>query len=145
MFSRKVIAYRLACQNNLQLIINTFKDAYEQRNRPQNLSFHSDQGTNYTAFEFRDLLRSLKINQSFSKAGNPYDNACMESFFSSFKREEYNYKDYDFFDDLIESVKSYMKFYNEYRPHETLKNKTPNQFEEEFYTNELNKKTTIIS
>lgn len=54
LFSRKVIAYKLACQNNLQLIINTFKDAYEQRNRPQNLSFHSDKGTNYTAFEFRD-------------------------------------------------------------------------------------------
>lgn len=140
LFSRKVIAYRLACQNNLQLIINTFKDAYEKRNRPQNLFFHSDQGTNYTAFEFRDLLRSLKINQSFSKAGNPYDNACMESFFSSFKREEYNYKDYEFFDDLIESVKSYMKFYNEYRPHETLKNKTPNQFEEEYFNDLKNKK-----
>ena len=61
------------------------------------------------------------------------------------KEKEYNHKDYEFFDNLIQSVKSYMKFYKEYRPHETLKNKTPNQFEEEFYTNELNKKTTIIS
>lgn len=59
----------------------------------------------------------------------------MESFFSSFKREEYNSKQYEFFDELEESVNSYMKYYNDYRPHQTLKNKTPNQFEAEFLAN----------
>lgn len=133
LFSRKVVAYRLSSQNNTQLTINTFKDAYEGRNRPRGLSFHSDQGANYTAFEFRDLLHSLKVNQSFSKSGNPYDNACIESFFSNFKREEYNSKQYEYFDELQESIDSYMRFYNEYRPHQTLKNKTPDQFELEYY------------
>lgn len=42
LFSRKVVAYRLSSQNNTQLTINTFKDAYEGRNRPCELSFHSD-------------------------------------------------------------------------------------------------------
>lgn len=135
LFSRKVIAYRLSSQNNTKLTINTFKDAFESRNRPSELSFHSDQGCNYTSYEFRDLLRSLKVNQSFSHSGNPYDNACMESFFASFKREEYNSKQYEFFDELEESVNSYMKYYNNYRPHQTLKNKTPNQFEAEFLAN----------
>lgn len=133
LFSRKVIAYRISSQNNTQLTINTFKDAYESRNRPTELSFYSDQGANYTAYEFRSLLHSLKVNQSFSKSGNPYDNACMESFFSNFKREEYNGKHYEFFDELEESVASYMKYYNDYRPHQTLKNKTPNQFENDYY------------
>ena len=136
LFSRKVIAYRLSSQNNTNLTINTFKDAYENRNRPKELSFHSDQGANYTAYDFRDLLRFLKVNQSFSKAGNPYDNACMESFYSTFKREEYNGKTYKFFEDLEQSVKSYMNYNNDYRPHQTLQNKTPNQFEEEFYKNQ---------
>lgn len=142
LFSRKVIAYRLSSQNNTQLTINTFKDAFESRNRPNDLSFHSDQGSNYTAYEFRDLLHSLKVNQSFSKAGNPYDNACMESFFSSFKREEYNSKVYEYFDELEVSVDSFIKYYNEYRPHQTLKNKTPNQFEEEYLKQIDNKKAT---
>lgn len=133
LFSRKVIAYRLSSQNNTQLTINTFKDAFESRNRPAELSFHSDQGANYTSFKFRDLLRSLRVSQSFSKSGNPYDNACMESFFSNFKREEYNAKQYEFFDELESSVDSYMKYYNGYRPHQSLKNKTPNQFEEDFW------------
>ena len=142
LFSRKVIAYRLSSQNNTQLTINTFKDAFESRNRPNDLSFHSDQGSNYTAYEFRDLLHSLKVNQSFLKAGNPYDNACMESFFSSFKREEYNSKIYEYFDELEVSVDSFIKYYNEYRPRQTLKNKTPNQFEEEYLKQIDNKKAT---
>lgn len=132
LFSRKVVAHRLSVKNNTQLTINTFKDAFEYRNRPKNLSFHSDQGSNYTAYEFRDLLHSLKVNQSFSKSGNPYDNACMESFFSSLKREEYNGKQYEYFDELEASINSYMKYYNDYRPHQTLKNKTPNQFESDY-------------
>ena len=133
LFSRKVIAYRLSSQNNTQLTINTFKDAFESRNRPTELSFHSDQGANYTSFEFRDLLHSLRINQSFSKSGNPYDNACMESFFSNFKREEYNAKHYEFFDELEASVDSYMKYYNGYRPHQSLNNRTPNEYEDDYF------------
>lgn len=143
LFSRKIVSYRLSSQNNTQLTINTFKDAYENRGRPKGLSFHSDQGANYTAYEYRDLLRSLKVEQSFSKSGNPYDNACIESFFSNFKREEYNSKQYEFFDELEESVDSYMKFYNDYRPHQKLNNKTPNQFENDYYAKINNKKATI--
>ena len=145
LFSRKVVAYRLSIKNNTQLTVNTFKDAFENRNRPKDLTFHSDQGSNYTAYEFRDLLHSLKVNQSFSKRGNPYDNACMESFFSNLKREEYNGKQYEYFDELEESVDSYMRYYNDYRPHQTFKNKTPNQFENDYYAGISNKKATIVS
>ena len=66
----------------------------------------------------------------------------MESFFSNFKREEYNAKHYEFFDELEASVDSYMKYYNEYRPHQSLNNKTPNQFEEEYFAKITNKSHT---
>lgn len=52
LFSRKVIAYRLSSQNNTSLIINTFKDAYENRGRPNGLSFHSDQGPHMSVMNF---------------------------------------------------------------------------------------------
>lgn len=132
LFSRKVVGYRVSTQNNTNLTINTFKDAFESRGNPTDLSFHSDQGSNYTAQKFRDLLRFLKVEQSFSHKGNPYDNACMESFFSTFKREEYNTKNYNDIEELVNSVGEYMKFYNEYRLHQTLKNKTPCQFENDY-------------
>lgn len=67
----------------------------------------------------------------------------MESFYANFKREEYNTKEYKFFEDLENSVDSYMDFYNNYKPHESLKNKTPNQFEAEFYKNLAIKKSQI--
>ncbi len=132
LFSRKVIAYRLSSQENSSLAVKTFKDAYEMRGRPVGLSFHSDQGLQYTNQEFRDLLHSLKVKQSFSNKGNPYDNAPMESFFSSFKREEINANNFEYFEELKECVDSYMQYYNDYRPHETLKNKTPNQVEDDY-------------
>ena len=134
MFSRKVIAHRLSSQNNTQLTISTFKDTYECRIRPVGLSFHSDKGTNYTSIKFRDLLRSLRLNQSFSKNGHPYDYAYMESFFASFKREEYNSKYYEIFDELEASVDSYMKYYNVYKPHRSLNNKTPNEYEKNYFS-----------
>lgn len=133
LFSRKVVGYRLSTQNNTNLTINTFKDAFETRNKPIGLSFHSDQGSNYTAYEFKDLLRFLNVEQSFFHKGNPYDNACMESFFSTFKREEYNTKNYNDIDELGKCIDEYMKYYNEYRPHQTLKNMTPNQCENDYY------------
>ena len=50
--------------------------------------FHSDQGAEFTSYEFKSTLRVLGVTQSFSNPENPYDNAVIESFFSSFKREE---------------------------------------------------------
>ena len=134
LFSRKVIAYRLSSQNNASLTINTFKDAYESQNHPIGLSFHNDQGTPYTCHEFRDLLFSLKVAHSFSNKGNPYDNAVIESFFSNYKKEDYNYKNFQFFDELKESVDKFVQYYNDYRPHMSLQNKTPNQFEDDYWS-----------
>ena len=137
-FSRKIIAHKLSSRNDTYLTINTFKQAFESRNRPKDLIFHSDQGSNYTSNEFGALLHTLKVEQSLSKRGNPYDNAVIESFFSNFKQEEIYSRQYEFFDEVEESINEYMKYYNNYRPHTNLNYKTPNEFEKEYYQN-LNK------
>lgn len=129
LFSRKVIAWRIAPKKGKYLIINTFKDAYVSRGEPKGLMFHSDQGAEFTSFEFKSTLRTLGITQSFSNPANPYDNAVVESFFSSFKREEIYRNDYKNYDELKQSVSNYMEFYNGKRPHKTLNYKTPNQYE----------------
>ena len=99
------------------------------RNAPQSLMFHSDQGAQYTSKAFRKLLRMNKVVQSFSKSGQPYDNAVMESFFASMKREEIYRTQYKSEQQFIKSVTSYIEFYNTQRPHSTLNYKTPDQFE----------------
>ena len=94
LFSRKVIAWHISSKANVDLVITAFKKAYEKRNAPYGLMFHSDRGSQYTAFTFRQLLDSLNVVQSFSKKGYPFDNACCECFFKYLKKEETNRKCY---------------------------------------------------
>ena len=70
-----------------------------------------------------------KVVQSFSKSGQPHDNAVMESFFASMKREEIYRTQYKSEQQFIKSVDTYIEFYNTQRPHSTLNYKTPDQFE----------------
>ncbi len=133
LFSRKVVAYKITTHNSTQLITSTFKMAYKTRNPGENLIFHSDQGSQYTARAFRQLLKKLKITQSFSNAGTPHDNAVMESFFSIFKKEEFYRSKYRSEKELRNKVEEYILFYNQKRPHTTLNYKTPEQYEDEYF------------
>lgn len=129
LFSRRVIAYRASPKNSTYLITSTFRQAYQNRNAPQSLMFHSDQGAQYTSMTFRKLLRMNKVVQSFSAPGQPHDNAVMESFFSFMKREEIYRTQYKSEQQFAKSVDNYIKFYNTQWSHSTLNYKTPDQFE----------------
>ena len=129
LFSRKVVAYRVSPKNSTYLITSTFRQAYQNRNAPQSLMFHSDQGAQYTSKTFCKLLRMNKVVQSFSAPGQPHDNAVMESFFSFMKREEIYRTHYKSEQQFAKSVDNYIEFYNTQRPHSTLNYKTPDQFE----------------
>lgn len=129
LFSRRVIAYRVSPKNSTYLITSTFRQAHQNRNAPQSLMFHSDQGAQYTSMTFRKLLRMNKVVQSFSAPGQPHDNAVMESFFSFMKREEIYRTQYKSEQQFEKSIENYIEFYNTQRPHSTLNYKTPDQFE----------------
>ena len=88
LFPRKIVAYRVSSKNSTNLITSTFRQVFQNWNAPQSLMFHSDQGAQYTSKAFCKLLRMNKVVQSFSKSKQPHDNAVMESFFTSMKREE---------------------------------------------------------
>ena len=110
--------------------MTTFRKAYEKRNAPYGLMFHSDRGTQYTSFTFRQFLDSLNVVQSFSKKGYPFDNACCESFFKYLKKEETNRKNYHSMQELYLSVFEYIEgYYNSKRPHISLGMYMPNEME----------------
>lgn len=132
LYSRKIIAHRISSQNNNSLTINTFKDAFENRSRPQGLKFHSDQGSNYTSTEFSSLLKFFKVEQSLSKKGTPYDNAVVESFFGNLKKEDLYSRVFETFEDLTHATDNYIKYYNNMRPHKSLNFMTPNQKDENY-------------
>ena len=134
MFSRKVIAYSIATNQETPLVMDTFKKACEKRNCPTDLLFHSDQGMQYASYEFRKFLRKKKIRQSFSNPGCPYDNAVVESFFRTLKAEEVSRHFYATVDQLKDSIDEYIEFFNNRRPHQKLKYLTPNQVEEAYFS-----------
>ena len=134
LFSHKIISWNISGKPDVDLVITAFKKAYTKRNAPLGLMFHSDRGTQYTAFAFRQLLDCLNVVQSFSKKGYPFDNACCECFFKYLKKEEVNRKTYHSLKELQLSVFEYMEgFYHVKRPHGFLGMMTPNEKEEWYW------------
>ena len=130
LYSRKVISWHISANADAALTITAFRKAYQKRNAPYGLMFHSDRGTQYTAFSFRQLLDALHVVQSFSKKGYPFDNACCECFFKYLKKEETDRKRYHSGQELQLSLFEYIEgFYNSKRPHSTLGMLTPNEVE----------------
>ena len=134
-YARKVVGFRFSSKNSTQLTKSTLGAAYKLR-KPTDLLllFHSDQGANYTSRTFRTYLKELGIKSSFSNPGEPHDNAVMESFNTTLKKEEFYVRHYRSERDLKDSIKEYIKFYNSYRIHSYNHNKTPDQKEELFFS-----------
>ena len=133
LFSRKVLSYGIAPEMKMGLVCSTFLKAFESRNRPEGLTFHSDQGTQYTAYEFHKLLMDSGVRQSLSNPGTPHDNAVAEAFFSILKREELSHNWYNTPEDLENTLRDYIDFFNRKRPHRKLNLQTPDRFEEKYW------------
>lgn len=133
LFSRKVISWNISAKPDVELVMTAFRRAYAARKAPYGLIFHSDRGTQYTAFAFRKLLDSLNVVQSFSKKAYPFDNAVCEAFFKYLKKEEVDRKLYHSLEELKLSIFEYIEgFYNTKRPHVSLGYLTPNEFEDAY-------------
>lgn len=132
LYARAVVGYKISRNCSTQLTKNTFKTAYEKRGKPQGLIFHSDRGGNYISYTYREYLESLHVTQSFSRSGVPYDNAVIESFFSSMKREELYRINYRSEKEFKAAVDTYIEFYNCKRPHTKNRYKTPMAKEQEY-------------
>mgnify|MGYP002677882284 CR=1 FL=1 len=136
LFSRKVVAYTISKKNSIRLVTSTFKQAVIERSCSHSLIFHSDRGSQYLSHTFQQLLRQYKVKQSVSAPGHPHDNAVAESFFASLKRENLYRREYKSESAFRAGIAEYIQFYNEKRPHKLLKNRTPCQFEEVYFSNE---------
>ena len=137
-FSRKVVGHAISVNNDTALVLATFQKAFESRGCPSGLTFHSDQGMQYSAYAFRMHLREHGVTQSFSNPGTPHDNAVAEAFFSIMKREEISHNYYHSLEELEETVADFIDFYNTMRPHRKLHNLSPAQFEAAFFAKGTN-------
>lgn len=111
----------------------TLAKAYYDRNQKEGLLFHRDRGANYTSRSFSTFCKTLGITQSLSRTATPYDNSVMEAFFKSLKAEELYRNNYHSEREFRERVQKYIDFYNDKRPHQINRYRTPNATEEAYY------------
>ncbi len=87
LFSRRVAGWSMSAGMTARLVADALLMAVWRRGKPNALPHHSDQGGQYTSEQFQRLMADSGIVCSMSRSGNVWDNAAMESFFSSLKTE----------------------------------------------------------
>ena len=88
---------------------------------------NSDQGSQFTSKSWIDLLKKHNIDISMDGKGRCLDNIHIERFWRSLKYEEVYLRSYGSMKEARKSLGSYIKFYNDERPHQSLSYKTPNE------------------
>ena len=130
LFSRRVVGWSMSTTMTAQLVADALVMAIWRRGKPDALLHHSDQGSQYSSEQFRSLMADNGVTCSMSRSGNVWDNAAMESFFSSLKTERTARKTYRTRSQAKADIFDYIeRFYNPVRRHSTLGYISPIEFE----------------
>ena len=126
LYTRKIIGYAMSRNINTKLAIDAVKDDIYKQNPDNEQILHSDLSSQYTSIEFKEYIKSQNIKHSFSRRGNPYDNALIESFHASLKKEEVNLSKYTDFKYAKLVIFEYIEsWYNRKRIHSSIGYITP--------------------
>jgi transposase InsO family protein len=128
--SRKIIGLSMSHQLSQELTAAALKDAVSRQKPPEGLIHHSDRGRQYASYAYQDLLKRYGMRASMSRSANCYDNAYMESFFGTLKREWVHERRYRTRQEARLSIFEYVEvFYNRIRRHSALGYRSPEQYE----------------
>ncbi len=133
LFARLVVGWSMSGRITGELTLSALKMAIRRREPEKGVLHHSDQGSQYTDQEYQALLKKYGMTPSMNSVGTCYDNAAMESFFSSLKSELVNDQSYQTRCEARTSIFWYIEvFYNRSRLHSTLGYLTPADFEAQY-------------
>lgn len=123
--SRRVLAWRLANTMSTDFCVEALKEAISRYGTPE--IFNTDQGSQFTASDFTDVLKENKIQISMDGKGRWIDNVFVERLWRSVKYEDIYLNAYATILEVKEGLIRYFQFYNQTRPHRSLDGQTPDE------------------
>ena len=134
LFSRKVIGWATNHRMTTPLVLNAIKNAVHRTPTADNkVILHSDQGSQYSSYDYRIFTKQHSIIPSMSRRGNCYDNAVAESFFKTLKKELVRKQVFLTREIAASKIFEYIEmFYNSKRRHSYLGHISPNEFEKRY-------------
>ena len=128
--SRKIVGWATADHLRAELACQALETALTQRRPHERLLHHSDRGVQYACDDYQALLAAHGLDRSMSRTGDCYDNAAVESFFSTLKAELVHHEHYATRDQARQSLFEYIEvFYNRRRRHSALGYLSPAHYE----------------
>ena len=112
LYDRKVVAYQISKFNDINIVINTLNEALAKRKDVSGLILHSDQGFQYTSYEYKAICKSNNIQISMSRKGTPIDDSPMESFHGILKKETLYNNEISSIQEYQALVEDWILFYN---------------------------------
>ena len=130
LYSRKIVGWAMSERIDTSLVLKALAMALLHRQPPVNLLFHSDRGVQYASADYRRALDQAGLVASMSRKANCYDNATMESFWSTLKLELVYRTDFTTRTQARRQIFDYIEsFYNRQRTHSALDFQSPVDFE----------------
>jgi len=130
LYSRKIVGWAMSQRIDTVLVLEALTMALLHRSPPANLLFHSDRGVQYASGDYRQALDQAGLIASMSRRANCYDNATMESFWSTLKLELIYRRRFDSRAQARTQIFDYIEsFYNRQRAHSSLNYLSPVDFE----------------
>ena len=129
-YSRRIVGWSMEADIDTRLILKAWNMAVTHREPPPELVFHSDRGCQYASADFRQALQNQQALASMSRRACCYDNAAMESFWSTLKQEMVYRRTFKTRQEARQAIFDYIEvFYNRRRLHSSLNYQSPLDFE----------------
>ena len=128
--SRRIVGWSIDSVQDTNLVVNALDMAIKQRRVKKGSIVHADHGVQFTSWSFTERIRDAGLMPSFGSIGDAFDNAMMESFWSSMQNELLNRKKWRTRLELTNAIFDYIEvFYNRQRRHSSLDYVSPVEFE----------------
>lgn len=129
LFNREVVGWSMANNMETSLVLRALENAMTKVGPDAEVIFHSDRGSQYASEAYRNFLKKENVTPSMSRKGNCYDNAYVESWFASLKKESLYRKNYSTEKELKALVFEYIEvWYNKKRKHSALDYMSPEEY-----------------